>query len=109
MDYLKKFLNHELLINIGGATVDDLKELDGLIKIDYCSGEKIYEAHLSPYTNKYLHCRVTTDGEQGLTFSEKPYDVYNGYMSMPFITYRELLDSFYTIDATPEEIERLFV
>ena len=98
---LEEFLDHKLLINIQGASIDELKELDKIINMPYLSGDRLYEK----YVNRamYLHHRA---GKDGLSFSNEPVDVFDGYKPIPFVMYYEL---FKDIKISPEEIESLFV
>lgn len=98
---LEEFLNHKLLINIQGASIDELKELDKIINMPYLSGDRIYEKYVNEA--RYLHHRV---GRHGLSFSNGPVDVCDGDKPMPFVMYYELL---HEIKISPEEIESLFV
>ena len=100
---LEEFMNHELLICINGASIDDLKELDRIINIPHVSGDRIYEKYVGSKQSMYLHHRV---GSEGLSFSYEPEDILDGYKPMPFIMYYELL---HDIKISPEEIESLFI
>lgn len=85
----EEFLNHKLLIRIAGATIDDLKELDKIIGLPYLSGDRLYEKYTNTSVERYLHHRVN---KGGLSFSDKPVDVYDGNKPIPFINYYELFE-----------------
>ena len=97
-------MNHKLLIRVTGATIDELKELDKVIKLPYLSGDKIYEKYTDTSTERYLHHRA---GKGGISFSKDPVDVFDGNKPIPFINYYELFED--NIEISSEEIEGLFI
>jgi len=100
---LEEFMKHKLLIDISGATVNELKELDRIINMPYLSGDRIYEKYINANKTMYLHHRI---GKVGLSFSKTPNDAYDNNKPMPYVHYSELL---HEIKISPEEIESLFV
>lgn len=115
IDYLDQFLHHELLIDIGGASQEELKELDNIIKIPLRSGQTLYgyrvdEKHL------YLHCRVNLPENDpckdiGLSHSSNPVDTLNGDRVMPFFTCKDFLSACFSAsisDISEDEIDSLF-
>ena len=101
---LEDFMNHKLLIRITGATIDELKKLDNVIQLPYLSGDKIYEKYTDTKAERYLHHRA---GKDGVSFSEKPVDVFDENRPIPFINYYELTEN--NMEISSEEIEELFV
>lgn len=98
---LEEFLNHKLLINIQGASIDELKKLDKIINMPYRSGDRLYEKYVGEA--RYLHHRVGTDG---LSFSSVPVDAFDNFKPMPYVDYFEIL---HDIKISSEEIESLFL
>ena len=65
MNYLKKFLEGELLINIYGASVEELEELDRIIKVNYNSGHSISTyPEYAKITSACLKCQQTVLGRR---------------------------------------------
>ena len=101
---LEDFLNHKLLINIKGATVEELRKLDELIGVCYISGNKIYTRPSKD--DMYLHCRTSIANTKFISFSLGSIDVFDDNKHIPYIMYYELLND---IKISPNEIESLFV
>lgn len=91
-ELLNQFLNHELLINIKGATREELKKLDDLINVTYISGEKI--AGRPSKDDMFLHCRENSiiGIDKYLSFSLKACDAFKRNEPMPYINYYDLLN-----------------
>lgn len=105
--YLEQFYKHKLLINITKASFEELKLLGSILDRRYTDGDGLEEALYRHNREYYLHCR--SNGQDSLSYSSKPIDIFAYNRDMPFIDYRVILDEYNNIQLNEEEINNIYV
>lgn len=102
---LEEFLDHKLLINIKGASIEELRKLDDLIGVKYLSNKTIEDNPSK--IDRYLHCRISKEfNRKYISFSLYPVDVFEERKPMPSISYLDLLTNDFEIKEN--ELDRIF-
>jgi len=87
---LEEFLDHKLLINIKGASVEELRKLDELIGVKFLSNRTIED--IPSKDDRYLHCRTSQEFDRKyISFSMDPIDAFEERKPMPYVYYYEIL------------------
>ena len=102
-EILKDFYTHKLLIDITGASKEELDELESVIDCKYVDNCHL-SSHMPANPSKplYLHCR---EKEKGVTRSDYPKD-YATERPIEYINYMDLIGK--DINISEEEIEKLY-
>ena len=101
---LEEFLNHKLMINTKGATIEDLKELDKIINLPWASGQRLYEIYTDTSEDRFI--MISTQGGR-IVFSYIS-DLRERNENMPYVSYAEFIEEHKEINVSTEELENLF-
>ena len=103
---LEDFLDHKLLINIKGASIEELRELDKLIGVRYLSNKTMEDTPSKD--DRYLHCRTSQEFDRKyISFSMDPVDVFEEHKPMPYVYYHEILCSVNSFELKEDDLMNL--
>ena len=107
---LEQFLNHELVVNVTGATRKEAEEFYSIAKVEWRMFKRggITFPIIQPM---FLHYRGRlSQGFNSITYSSTPIDSLAGNKPMPCVTIKEFLDSMSgnIVEITDDDLDKLF-